>query len=203
MLTVHHLAASQSERIVWLCEELELPYELARYERDPVTRQAPPEYKALHPFGTAPVITNGDLVLGESGAIVEYLCRRSGSRLILGPEHADFTNFLYWFHFANGSMIPSLMLDVVAQNPAGASGRASESRTERALNMIETRLTGAMFFAGDEFTAADIMMCLMLVFARRDATPYPNVKTYLKRLAQRPARRRAMVKAEPDRPLPT
>jgi glutathione S-transferase len=196
MLTVHHLGSSQSERIVWLCEELELPYQLVRYERDPVTHAAPPEYKALHAFGTAPVITDGDLVLAESGAIVEYLCRRyAGDRFILGRDHPDFVNYLYWFHFANGSMIPSFMVDAVARKPA-----PSPSRSERALQMIEDRLGRASFFAGEEFTAADIMMCLLRFFARREIATYPHVEAYLKRLAQRPGCRRAMAKAEPDLP---
>jgi glutathione S-transferase len=197
MLTVHHLGSSQSERIVWLCEELELPYRLVRYERDPVTRLAPPDYKALHAFGTAPVIADGDLILGESGAIVEYLCRRrAGGRFIPAPEHADFIHYLYWFHFANGSMVPSLMLDVVTRNSA------PDNRTERALRMIENRLGEANFLAGGEFTAADIMMCLMQVFAKRDMTPYPNVERYLRRIGRRPGCRRAMRKAEPDRAMP-
>jgi glutathione S-transferase len=190
MLTVHHLASSQSERIIWLCEELEMPYELVRYERDPVTRLAPPEYKALHPFGTAPVITDGDFVLAESAAIVEYLSRRyAGGRLILGPGHADFASYLYWFHFANGSLVPSLMMDVL-----GAGARPAGSRTERALDMIEQRLGDAAFFAGSEFTAADIMMLLTRVFAMRDQTSYPNIKGYLQRLGERPACRRAMAR---------
>jgi glutathione S-transferase len=201
MLTVHHLASSQSERIVWLCEELDLPYELVRYERDPMTRLAPPAYKALHAFGTAPVITDGDFVLAESGAIVEYLCRRhAGGRFILGPEHADFTSFLYWFHFANGSMIPSFMVDAVTRQLAPSGSGTPDGRTQRALTMIEDRLGRASFFAGEEFTAADIMMCLLRFFATRESAPYPNVQTYLKRLGERPACRRAMAKAEPNRP---
>src|SRR3954464_5255284 len=100
MLTVHHLGRSQSERIVWLCEELGLDYELKRYERDPVTRLAPPQYKALHPIGTAPVITDGELVLAESGAVIEYiLTRYGGGRLSRQPGHPDFANYLYWLHF--------------------------------------------------------------------------------------------------------
>src|SRR3954466_9082692 len=104
MLVVHHLGVSQSERIVWLCEELGIDYELKRYERDPVTRLAPPEYKALHPIGTAPVITDADLVLGESGAIIEYLLAKSGGgRFARQKGHPEFANYLYWFHYANGS----------------------------------------------------------------------------------------------------
>ena len=105
MLTVHHLGKSQSERIVWLCEELGIPYELKRYARDSVTMLAPPDYKALHPIGSAPVITDGDLVLAESGAIVDYIMAKYGDgRLALRPDHPDFAQFLYWFHFANGTL---------------------------------------------------------------------------------------------------
>ncbi len=105
MLTVHHLGRSQSERIVWLCEELEIPYRLKCYRRDPVTMLAPPEYKALHPIGAAPVITDGDLMLAESGAVVEYIIGRYGNgRLALDAGHRDYSHFLYWFHFANGTL---------------------------------------------------------------------------------------------------
>jgi glutathione S-transferase len=205
MLTIHHLAVSQSERIVWLCEELELPYELVRYQREPGTGLAPSEYKALHPFGTAPVITDGDLVLGESGAIVEYICRRyAHGRLLLGPDHPDFVSFLYWFHFANGSLIPSIMMDRLAPKveaaSSGTGARSTASRFERALDIIEDRLGDATFFAGDAFTAADIMMCLMRFLATRELTPYQNIKTYMQRLTERPACQRAMAKAEPDLP---
>ena len=107
MLTVHHLGRSQSERIVWLCEELEIPYALKCYTRDAVTMLAPPDYKALHPIGTAPVITDGDLVLAESGAVVEYIIAKYGKgRLALAPDHPDFAQFLYWYHFANGTLQP-------------------------------------------------------------------------------------------------
>ena len=105
MLTVHHLGKSQSERIVWLCEELEIPYELKCYTRDAVTMLAPAHYKALHPIGAAPVITDGELVLAESGAVVEYIIAKYGNgRLALNLGHPDFAHFLYWFHFANGTL---------------------------------------------------------------------------------------------------
>src|ERR1044072_630618 len=112
MLTVHHLGISQSERIVWLCEEPGIPYEMIRYERDPQTRLAPANYKALHPFGTAPVITDGDLVLGESGAIIDYIVAKYGAgRLSVAPTEPNFPEYLYWYHFANGSLMPAAMLD--------------------------------------------------------------------------------------------
>ncbi len=108
MLTVHHLGKSQSERIVWLCEELGIPYDLKVYDRDAVTRLAPPEYKALHPLGAAPVMQDGDVLLAESGAIVEYIVAKHGKgRLTLAPDHPDFAQFLYWFHFANGTLQPA------------------------------------------------------------------------------------------------
>src|SRR3954467_10388047 len=104
-LTVHHLGHSQSERIVWLCEELGLEYELKRYERREDNRLAPPEYKALHPLGSAPIISDGQLVLGESGAIVEYLiATRGDGRLAVKRGHSGFADYLYWFHFANGTL---------------------------------------------------------------------------------------------------
>ena len=105
MLTVHHLGKSQSERIVWLCEELEIPYELQCYARDSATMLAPADYKALHLIGAAPVITDGEMVLAESGAVVEYIIAKYGNgRLALTSRDADFAQFLYWFHFANGTL---------------------------------------------------------------------------------------------------
>src|SRR5277367_445471 len=98
MLTVHHLGVSQSERIVWLCEELAIPYTLRRYDRDPTTRMAPADYKAVHPMGIAPVITDGELVLGESGAIVEYVIAKYGNdRLAIGADRPNFADYLFWF----------------------------------------------------------------------------------------------------------
>jgi glutathione S-transferase len=210
MLTVHHLGISQSDRIVWLCEELGIPYELVRYERDATTRLAPPEYRALHPFGTAPVITDGDVVLGESGAIIEYVCRRhGGGRLLLGPEHRDYAQFLYWFHFANGSMMPAAMSGFVADLAGGGRERppivnALCERLDRAYALAERRLGETEFFAGSEFTAADVIMMFplttMRLFAPRDIGPYANLRAYLKRIAARPAFQRAMQKADPGLP---
>ena len=116
MLVVHHLGVSQSDRIVWLCEELGVPYELVRYERDPRTRLAPASYRALTPFGTAPVITDGDLVLGESGAIVEYVIETYGEgRLKIRPGDPSWADYVFWFHFANGSLMPAAVLELDRQ----------------------------------------------------------------------------------------
>lgn len=215
MLKVHHLGISQSDRVVWLCEELDVPCELVRYDRDPTTRLAPEAYRALHPFGTAPVITDGDVVLGESGAIIEYICRKhAGGRLLLGPEHPDYADYLYWFHFANGSMMPAAMTgfvaDLVATGGAAAGGErhpivvALTARLDRAYEMIEKRLGEAEWFAGREFTAADVIMVFplttMRLFAPRDIAPYPNLRAYLRRVVERPAFQRAASKADPGLP---
>lgn len=203
MLTIHHLGISQSERIIWLCEELGVPYDLIRYDRT-AKLAAPPEYKALHPLTTAPVITDGDLTLGESGAIMEYIARRyADARLILDAGHPDFADYLFWFHYANGSLLPAFMMDMVAlrfgqANPIG--------RTEIGMAMIERRLGEVPWFAGDDFTMADIMMLFPLTrgrdFWKRDISDLPNLLAYLQRIGERPAYRTAMEKAEPGVPLP-
>jgi glutathione S-transferase len=206
MLKVHHLGISQSDRIVWLCEELDLPYELVKYDRDPVTRLAPAEYKALHPSETAPVITDGDVVLAESGAIVEYILAKYGQgRLAYGPDHPHYADYLFWLHYANGSFMPAGMTDLVL----GVLGMADQdavaplrARGHRAYANAENRLGVATWFAGDDFTAADIMMLFplttMRVFAPRDLGPYPNIRAYLARVGERPAFQRAAAKGDPD-----
>jgi glutathione S-transferase len=206
MLTVHHLGVSQSERVVWLCEELEIPYELVVYDRDPVTRLAPPEYKALHPMGTAPVITDGDLVLSESGAIMEYIIARHGEgRLSVPPEDSDFPEYLFWMHFANGSVMPAEMIALIM----GMLGLAEDhplrgvlgTRGVNAFALIEKHLGEAPWFAGSNFSAADIIMVFplttMRAFVPMDLTPYPNIRAYLKRVGERPGYQRAMAKGDP------
>ena len=132
MLTVHHLGISQSERIVWLCEELGILYELKRYDRDATTRLAPAEYKALHPMGTAPIVTDGSVVLAESGAIMEYIIGKYGQgRLAVGPDKPNFADYLFWFHFANGSMMPSQMAGLGAKPGAEESPRAARTARKR------------------------------------------------------------------------
>jgi glutathione S-transferase len=210
MLTVHHLGRSQSERIVWLCEELELPYELKCYARDAATMLAPPDYKALHPIGSAPVITDGDLVLAESGAIVEYIVAKYGDgRLTLTADDPDFADFLYWFHFANGTLQAGLgrlmnlnRLKLAEDHPVLSSARA---RTDRAFDLVEARAGAAEYLAGNTFTTADIMMGFSLTtmryFQPYDLARCPNVVKYLGRIGSRPAYRRAMEKGDPGMKL--
>lgn len=210
MLTVHHLGRSQSERIVWLCEELEIPYTLQCYARDSVTLLAPPDYKALHAIGTAPVITDGELVLAESGAIVEYIIAKYGKgRLALSPDHPDFASYLYWFHFANGTLQAQMgrnmilnRLDLADDNPVL---QATRVRVDRAFDLVNARLGEAEYLAGREFTSADIMIGFSLT-TMRHFLPYnighcANILRYLAAIGERPAYRRAMQKGDPGMTL--
>jgi glutathione S-transferase len=210
MLIVHHLGQSQSERIVWLCEELAIPYELKRYARDTVTMLAPADYKALHPIGTAPVITDGDVVLAESGAALEYIIAKYGQgRLKLSADHPDFTQFLYWFHFANGTLQAGMgrlmilnRLKLADDNQILLSARA---RVDRAFDLIDTRTGEAEYLAGNEFTSADIMtgfsLTTMRYFQPYDLVRCPNILRYLARIAGRQAYRQAMEKSDPGMAL--
>jgi glutathione S-transferase len=206
MLTVHHLGISQSERIVWLCEELAIPYELKNYERDPVTRLAPEAYKALHPLGTAPIITDGDIVLPESGAIMDYIIAKYGNgRLALPPANKNFADYLFWFHFANGSLMAAemgtMLIKYLDQNGSNPMSQMMSGRGAKAYALVEARLGEKPYFAGDEFTAADIIMFFplstMRAFTARDLAAFPNIRAYLKRIGERPAYQRAMAKGDP------
>lgn len=211
MLTVHHLGISQSDRVLWLCEELGIPYTMKKYDRDAVTRLAPADYKALHPFGTAPVITDGDLVLGESGAIIEYLITKYGNgRLMIKPGAPNYPDYLFWFHFANASLMPAMMIDVIF-NLLGISGdndlaKGLRMRGDKAFAMMEERLGRVPYFAGNDFTAADLIMAFplttMRLFAPKDLKAFPNLRAYLKRIGERPAFQRAMKKGDPELTIP-
>ncbi len=210
MLTVHHLGKSQSERIVWLCEELGLSYTLTHHTRDAVTMLSPPSLKALHPLGAAPVLTDGSMTLAESGAITDYILARYGQgRLTLPPEHPDFAAYLYWLHFANGTLQPVMgrnmilnRLDLPGDN---AVLQAQRGRLARAFALVEERLSQVPHLAGAAFTAADIMsvfsLTTMRYFLPLDLTPYPAIRAYLQRIAARPAYQRAMAKGDPGMAL--
>nr|ATG32088.1 glutathione S-transferase family protein [Nannocystis pusilla] len=207
MITIHHLGRSQSERVVWLCEELGVPYELRHYRRDAVTRLSPPELAALHPLGAAPLIEDGDLLLAESAAIVEYIIVKHGSgRLRPGPDHPDYAAYLYWFHFSNGNLQPALLrlmtvsrAGLPADHPAQVS---AQMRLDRVMQLVDARLREVTWLAGGEFTAADIMsvfsLTTMRLFQPVDLRPYPGILAYLQRIGERPAYRRALAESDPD-----
>ncbi len=207
MLTLHHLGRSQSERIVWLCEELGLDYELKHYARRADNRMAPPEYKALHPMGTAPILTDGDLVLGESGAICDYLIQvHGGGRLAVKPGEPGFADHLYWFHFANGTLQPVIMqvwsLERVDPSDNNALLQGARKRFNLVFSTLDQRLGEVPYLAGPDLTAADIMavfsLTTMRLFHPYELSPWPNILAYLQRIGARPAYRRAMQKADPD-----
>lgn len=203
MLTVHHLKVSQSERVIWLLEELGEQYEISSYDRMPGTLEAPPELRELHPMGKAPIIEDGDLVLAESGAIVEYiLATRGGKRLERKAGDADFAAYVHWFHHANASFFLEVMLSLIIEtatekdHPRRAFRRM---RLERNLDYIEDRLKEAPYFAGADFTAADIMMHFPFGTMRRfleiSLDGRSNIKRWLAAISARPSYQVAMKKA--------
>lgn len=208
MLTVHHLRLSQSERIVWLCEELGLDYDLKLYTRRTDNNLAPDEYKALHPMGIAPVITDGDLVLGESGAIVDWIVAKyaPGTPLVPGPDHPDFADHLFFYHWANATFMTNGMMALVAGRmvPGGSIPPFVADRMGKSWAIIERRLGEAEYFGGAQPTTADIMMGFQLTTSRAmsgmSIAGMPNLQAYLKRIGERPAYQRAMAKAEPGMP---
>lgn len=217
MLTVHHLENSRSQRVLWLLEELEVPYEIVRYERDPVTMLAPPALKAIHPLGKSPVVTDEGEALAETGAIVEAILERHGrGRLAPPPGTAEHRRMRYWLHYAEGSAMPPLLLKLVfGRLPAGAPAlirplvntiakRAQSSFIDPQLALHfdywEEELEKADWFAGPEFTAADIMMSFPLEAAADRAglrLGRPRLAAFLKRIHNRPAYRRALERGGP------
>ncbi|GAA4041646.1 glutathione S-transferase family protein [Parerythrobacter jejuensis] len=206
MLTVHHLRISQSERIVWLCEELGLEYDLKLYNRDPETRLAPPELKALHPMEIAPLIEDDDTLLGESGAIVEYILGKYApdTDLVPGPDHPDFADHLYWFHFANATFMTNGMMQIAVGAVGAEMPESLGKRVTNAWAQVERRLGEADYFGGSQLTTADIMMVFQLTtsraFSDMSIDHLPNLQAYLKRIGARDAYQRAMAKAEPGFP---
>lgn len=205
MLTVHHLRLSQSERIVWLCEELGIDYDLKLYDRREDNRLAPDDYKALHPMGIAPVITDGDLVLGESGAIVEYICGKYGDGgLVPATDSADFADHLFWFHFTNGTFLATGMMQLALTMADAMDAPAAafvKDRGQKVWSMTDARLGEADYFGGAQPTTADIMMVYGLTTGRAfrgtSLDSFPNIASYLQRIGKRDAYQRAMAKCEP------
>ncbi|GAW40446.1 Glutathione S-transferase GstB [Brevundimonas sp. SH203] len=212
MIKVHHLNDSRSQRVLWLLEELGLDYEVVRYQRDPRSRLAPPELLKVHPLGKSPVIEDGEVVVAETGAIVEYLLDAYGhGRLRPTPGTPDARRFTYWLHYAEGSAMPPLLLklvfSVLPQRAPGLMKPLVKGVANKALaGFVEPQLRAHVayweaelgrseWFAGDQFTAADIMMSFPVeAGADRafDAATKPRLKAFLDRIHARPAYRRAL-----------
>jgi len=221
MITVHHLDHSRSHRVLWLLEELELLYEIKRYPRDPKTMLAPAELKAVHPLGKSPVITDGELTLAESAAILEYLLERYGNgRLAPQSSNAEYRRFRYWMHYAEGSAMPPMLLklvfDRVATGPMpffirpvaraiakGANRAFIGPQLKTHLDYMEAELGKSDWFAGDAFSAADIQMSFPIEAARARAgldESRPRLMNFLQRIQQRPAYKRAVERGGPALP---
>ena len=203
MIKVHHLNNSRSHRVLWLLEELDIPYEIVPYKRDLMTRLAPPELKKVHPLGKSPVITDGDRVVAESGAIIEYLTKKHGNGKLWPAESApNWADHTHWMHFAEGSaMLPFLLALYVGMiGEAGAPLRPRiESEITNHLAYMEGVIAKHDYFAGKDFTAADVQMSFILEVAdtSKRLEPYPRLKALLQRLRERPAYKRAVEKGGP------
>jgi len=213
MLVVHHLNESRSQRLLWLLEELGLSYEIKRYQRDPETMLAPASLRAVHPLGKSPVLSDGDLVLAESGAIMEYLVERYGNGRLIPPLGSnELLRYRYWLHYAEGSLMPPLLLKLVfdrmESGPApfflkpllrGIAGKVKgafiEPQLKLHLDYVESELAKSTWFTGNELTAADIQMSFPLEAARARAglaSDRPHSIAFLERIHARPAYQRAL-----------
>jgi glutathione S-transferase len=218
MITVHHLNASRSQRVLWMLEELGVPYQVKKYERDKQTMLAPPELKLVHPLGKAPVVTDGDRTLAESGAILDYLADTYGGGK-LSPTHGTDARirYNYWMHYAEGSAMPPLLLKLVAGRIRSApvpffvrpvtkkiAGQLESAfigpQIETHFDFIEAELNKSEWFVGDTLSAADVQMSFPLeaAVARAGAgDKRPKVRAFVERIQARPAYKRAIEKGGP------
>ena len=203
MIVVHHLNDSRSQRILWLMEELGVPYDIEFYQRDAQTRLAPPELKAIHPLGKSPVITDNGRVIIESGAIIDYIIRHHGNgRLQPAAETPAYDDYVQWLHFAEGSaMLPLLLkLYVSRLGEAGAPLHPRiESEVANHLGYIDSRLADRPYLLGQDLTAADIQMSFVgeAASTRIDRSAYPNLDAWVRRFQARPAYKAALVRGGP------
>jgi len=201
MIEVHHLNASRSRRITWLLEELGVEYSVVSYQRDPVTRLAPPALKAVHPLGKSPVIRDNGRVIIESGAIVDYLIRHYGNgRLAPAADSADYDRYVQLLHYAEGSaMLPLLLkLYVGRLGEAGAPLHPRiESEIQNHLGWLDAELGGRDFFVGDSLSGADVQLSFVaqlgVQFCGREA--FPNLTRFAERIEARPAYQRAVARS--------
>ena len=205
MIEVHHLNNSRSQRVLWLLEELGTPYQVIRYERDPTTMLAPAALKAVHPLGKSPVIREGDAVIAESGAIMEYLVERHGQDRMSPPRGTPaFERYRYWMHYAEGSLMTQVMLRLYLTRVGEAAATAMErvlANTKLHMDFVTAELGAGPFLLGAQFTAADVQMSFPFEVARTQGTftpeQHPQLFGWLQRLRARPAYGAALVKGGP------
>ena len=205
MIVVHHLENSRSQRVLWLLEELGLEYRVERYERDPKTMLAPPASRAVHPLGKSPVIVDGDTgrTVAETGAIVEYCVEKMGGAFGPPANEEERLRYRYWLHYAEGSLMPPLLLKLVLSR-IPIMGKAATKRIQPMIDIhldyVEGELGERAWFAGDEISAADIMMSFPLEAARNRAgldRTRPATMAWLEKVQARPAYRAALAKGGP------
>ena len=203
MIVVHHLNDSRSQRILWLLEELGLPYEIKRYQRDAQTRLAPPELKAVSPLGKSPVITDGDTRVIESGAIIDYVIRRhGGGRLQPDPATAAYDEYVQWLHYAEGSAMLPLMLHLYVSRLGEAGAPLApriESELANHLGYLDASLRGREYLVGGELTGADIQMSFVGELAGQfgKRAGFPAMEAWVGRLHARPAYKAALERGGP------
>ena len=219
MLIVHHLNNSRSQRILWLLEELGVPYEIKKYQRDAKTMLAPPELTKVHALGKSPVITDDGVTVAETGAIIEYLLDKYGDGRLVPPAGSDERRqFTYWLHFAEGSAMPPLLMKLVFDRigsgqgmpffvkpiakaiAAKVKGMMVEPNLKRQLDFMESELGRSDWFAGSEFTAADVQMSFPVEAAAQRAgldSSRPKLMAWLKKIHARPAYRKALERGGP------
>lgn len=218
MLTVHHLNNSRSQRVLWLLEELGVPYTVKRYERDPKTLLAPSALKKIHPLGKSPVITDGEFTIAESGAIIEYLLEKYGQGRLAPPVSAPaHRRHVYWLHYAEGSLMPLLVMKLVFSRlktvkapffvkpvikaiVRRVNGTFLDPQLRQHLGFLEGELTKRAWFAGEEFSAADVQMSFPIEAAAARGglgSDHPRLTAWLERVQARPAYKRALEKGGP------
>ena len=200
MIEVHHLNNSRSQRILWLLEELELPYEIVHYQRDAETNLAPESLKKIHPLGKSPVVKDGETVVIESGAILEYLVRQYGNGRLAPPESSrDFVRYLQFLHYAEGSAMLPVMLRLYVGRLGDAGAPLAPriaSEIENHMGWLNAELTNRDWFVGDDLTAADIQLSFAIQATRLlyGLEKFPNLARFLTRVVARPAYQRALEK---------
>jgi len=212
MITVHHLNNSRSQRVLWLLEELQLPYEIRHYQRNRTTNLAPPELLQVHALGKSPVVGDGDATVAETGAIIEYLVDKAGGRLRPAHGTPEQRRYTYWLHFAEGSAMPPLLLRLIFDRVRKAGPffvrpllrKVADTvmasyvtpNLSRQLAFMEAELSTRAWFAGSEFSAADVMMSFPLEVAvvrgGLDAASHPRLTDWLARIHARPAYQTAL-----------